>query len=56
MTKVFRAIAIVGNLAELIVAGSILTDVILKIRGNKPATSPQPQVEDTPLPDNPIAA
>ena len=56
MNKVWKAIAIVGNLSEVIIASAMVADLISKLRGNK-ATSPTNPVEDnTPLPDQPIAA
>lgn len=56
MNKVWKAIGIVGNLSEVIIAAAMVADLINKIRGNRKATS-TPVVEDNcPQPEQPIAA
>ena len=55
MNKVFKAIAIVGNLSEVIIASAMVADLISKLRGTKP-TSPTTEAEAIPQPDQPIAA
>lgn len=55
MNKVWKAIAIVGNLSEVIIASAMVADLICKLRGNK-ATSTTIEVEDNPQPEQPMAA
>ena len=57
MNKVWKAIAIVGNLSEVIIATTMVADLFNKIRGNRKATSTTIVVEDpTPQPEQPMAA
>lgn len=46
MNKVMKAISIVGNLSEVIIASSIVADLLLKLRGKKSATKTQPIAVD----------
>lgn len=55
MNKVFKVIAIVGNVSEVLIATTMVADLFNKIRGSRKATTIK--VEETnPLPDQPIAA
>lgn len=54
MNKVWKAIAIVGNLSEVIIATTMVADLFNKIRGSRKATSTE--VEDNPQPEQPMAA
>lgn len=54
MNKVFKAVAIVGNLAECVIASAMVADLISKLRGK--STSPTTEAEAIPQPDQPIAA
>ena len=56
MNKVWKAIAIVGNLSEVIIATTIVADLFNKIRGSRKATSTTIEVEDNPQPEQPMAA
>lgn len=57
MNKVWKAIAIVGNLSEVIIATTMVADLLNKIRGSRKATSTTTVVEDTtPQPEQPMAA
>lgn len=57
MNKVWKAIAIVGNLSEVIIATTMVADLFNKIRGSRKATSTTIVVEEpTPQPEQPIAA
>ncbi len=57
MNKVFKAIAIVGNVSEVLIATSMVADLISKIRGSRKATTNTIVVEEpNPQPDQPIAA
>ncbi len=56
MNKVWKAIAIVGNLSEVVIATSMVVDLFNKIRGNRKATSTTIEVEDNPQPEQPMAA
>ena len=57
MNKVWKAIAIVGNLSEVIIATTMVADLFNKIRGSRKATSTTIVVEDpTPQPEQPMAA
>lgn len=57
MNKVLKAVAVLGNAAEIIIAGSVLADVIMKLRGGKKAPTSNPVVvDDNPQPETPIAA
>lgn len=55
MNKVMKAIAIVGNLSEVIIASAMVADLISKIRGAK-STSSTTEAEESPLPETPMAA
>ena len=46
MNKIFRAITIVGNLSEIIIATSLVVDLCDKIRGKKKATTTVIDVEE----------
>ncbi len=57
MNKVFKAISIVGNVSEVVIATSMVADLISKIRGIRKATANTIVVEEpNPQPDQPIAA
>lgn len=57
MNKVFKAISIVGNVSEVLIATSMAADLISKIRGSRKATANTIIVEEpNPQPDQPIAA
>ncbi len=57
MNKVWKAIGIVGNLSEVIIASAMVADLISKLRGTNNATSTTIVVEDsTPQPETPMAA
>lgn len=56
MNKVWKAIAIVGNLSEVIIATTMVADLFNKIRGNRKATSTTIEVEDNPQPEQPMVA
>lgn len=57
MNKVLKAISIVGNVSEVIIASSLVAEMVAKFRGSKKAISTTNPLEDnTPLPDQPIAA
>lgn len=55
MNKVMKAVAIVGNLAEVIIASAMMAEFIGKLRGNK-TTSINMDGDNNPQPDQPIAA
>ncbi|MCH5214112.1 MAG: hypothetical protein J1E97_02875 [Muribaculaceae bacterium] len=58
MNKILRAITIVGNLSEIIIATSLVVDLCDKIRGKKKATTTVIDVEEnlSPQPElNPAA-
>ena len=56
MNKVMKAIGIVGNLSEVIIASAMVADLISKLRGTNNATSTTIEVEDNPQPEQPMAA
>ena len=56
MNKIFKAIALIGNASEIIIASAMVADLISKLRGNRKAISSTPLAEETPQPDQPIAA
>lgn len=56
MNKIFKAIAIVGNVSEVIIASAMVADLISKLRGINTASKSTPLAEETPKPDQPIAA
>ena len=57
INNVLKAIDIVGNLSELIIATTLVDDLFNKIRGSRKATSTTIVVEDpTPQPGQPMAA
>lgn len=56
MNKIFKAIAIVGNVSEVIIASAMVADLISKLRGTNTASKSTPLAEETPQPDQPIAA
>lgn len=56
MNKIFKAIALIGNASEIVIASAMVADLISKLRGTRKATSSTPLVEETPQPDKPIAA
>lgn len=57
MNKVLKAISIVGNVSEVIIASSLVAEMVAKFRGSKKAISTTNPLEDNnPLPDQPIAA
>ncbi len=56
MNKIFKAIAIVGNVSEVIIASAMVADLISKFRGSRKATSTTIEVEDNPQPEQPMAA
>lgn len=57
MNKVWKAIAIVGNLSEVIIATTMVADLFNKIRGSRKATSTTTiEVEDNPQPEQPMVA
>lgn len=55
MSKVLKAVAILGNASEIIIATSIVAEMISKIRGNKKNATPT-TAEEVPQPETPIAA
>lgn len=56
MNKVFKVIAIVGNVSEVLIATSMVADLFNKIRGNRKTTTTIKVEETNPQPDQPIAA
>lgn len=54
MSKVLKAFAILGNASEIIIATSIVAEMISKLRGKKNATPTT--AEEAPQPETPIAA
>lgn len=56
MNKVMKAVAIVGNLAEVIIASTMMAEFIGKLRGNKTTSSINMDGDNNPQPDQPIAA
>lgn len=57
MNKVWKVVALVGNLSEVVIATSMVADLISKIRGSRKATANTIVVgEPNPQPDQPIAA
>lgn len=56
MSKVFKAVTILGNAAEIIIAGSILADVVMRIRGNKKDATVKNEAETETLKPKPMAA
>lgn len=56
MNKVWKAISIVGNVSEILIATSMVVDLLNKIRGSRKATSTTIEVEDNPQPEQPMAA
>ncbi|GEM_PF-6679611 len=55
MSKVLKAVAILGNVSEVIIASSLVVEMISKIRGNKKNATPT-TAEEVPQPETPIAA
>lgn len=56
MNKIFKAIALIGNASEIVIASAMVADLISKLRGNRNVTSSTPLAEEAPQPDQPIAA
>ena len=57
MNKVWKVVALVGNVSEFLIATTMVADLFNKIRGNRKATSTTIVVEDpTPQPEQPMAA
>lgn len=57
MNKVFKAISIVGNVSEVIIASSLVAEMLMKLRGKSTKSTTIVAVEDnSPQPDQPIAA
>lgn len=56
MNKVLKAIAIVGNLSEVIIASSLVAEMLTKIRGKKNPITTITVEDNNPLSDKPIAA
>lgn len=56
MNKVWKAISIVGNVSEVIIASAMVADLISKIRGTKKATIPKTEAEESSQPETPMAA
>ena len=56
MSKVFKAVAILGNAAEIIIAGSVLADVVMKLRGNRKDATGKNKAETEVLEPKPLAA
>lgn len=56
MNKVFKVIAIVGNVSEVLIATSMVADLFNRIRGSRKATTTIKMEETNPQPDQPIAA
>lgn len=54
MNKIFKTIAITGNVSEVIIASTMLTELIGKLRGYKKATTIR--VGENPAPQTPKAA
>ncbi len=54
MNKVWKIVALVGNVSEILIATTMVADLFNKIRGNHKATSITNVVEDpTPQPEQP---
>lgn len=57
MNKVWKVVALVGNVSEILIATTMVADLFNKIRGNRKATSTTIVVEEpTPQPEQPMAA
>lgn len=56
MNKIFKAIALIGNASEIVIASAMVADLISKLRGINTASKSTPLAEETPQPDRPIAA
>ncbi len=56
MNKIFKAVAIIGNVSEVIIASAMVADFISKLRGNKSTASITVVEDSNPQPDQPIAA
>lgn len=57
MNKVWKVVALVGNVSEILIATTMVADLLNKIRGSRKATSKTTVVEDTtPQPEQSMAA
>ncbi len=57
MNKVLKAISIVGNVSEVIIASAMVAELVAKLRGKSTKSTINMVVEDnSPQPDQPIAA
>lgn len=57
MNKVWKIVALVGNVSEILIATTMAADLFNKIRGSRKATTTTIVVEDsTPQPEQPMAA
>lgn len=51
-----KTVALVGNLAEIIIATTMAADLFQKIRGNKTTSTNIMDGDDNPQPEHPLAA
>lgn len=56
MNKVLKAISIVGNVSEVIIASAMVAEIVAKLRGKSTKSTINMDVDETPQPDQPIAA
>lgn len=56
MNKVFKVIAIVGNVSEVLIATSMVADLISKLRGKSTKSTINMEVDEIPQSETPIAA
>ncbi|MBD5305215.1 MAG: hypothetical protein HDS12_05405 [Bacteroides sp.] len=56
MNKVWKVVALVGNVSEILIATTMVADLLNKIRGNRKATSTIEVEDPNPQPEQPMAA
>ena len=58
MNKVFKIVAIIGNVSEVLIASSLVVEMLSKFRGKRKAATTTIVVEDdnSPQPETPLAA
>lgn len=56
MNKVWKVVALVGNVSEILIATTMIANLFNKIRGNRKATTTIKVEETNPQPDQTIAA
>ena len=56
MNKVWKVVALVGNVSEILIATTMVADLFNKIRGSRKATSTIEVEDPNPQPEQPMAA